>query len=164
MMYIKLRELKEKDIEGMLEWMHDPSINCFFRFNGEDMNYDKALSFIDLKPENAHHYAVVNEDDEYLGTISLKDIDHINHKAEYAISMRKKYHGTNAARYATDLLINEARKLKLHRIYLNVLSENNRAINFYKKYGFVYEGTSKDDVLIKGKYHDLLWFGLIVEE
>lgn len=27
---MELRALKEKDAVGMLEWMHDPEVNCFF--------------------------------------------------------------------------------------------------------------------------------------
>ena len=42
-----------------------------------------------------------DQDDEYLGTISLKNIDLKNKNAEYAISTRKKARGTGANQQAT---------------------------------------------------------------
>lgn len=159
---VGLRELQEKDIEGMLEWMHDPGINCFFRFNAQDMDYDKAYQFISQKNNTTKHFAIVNSDDEYLGTISLKEIDLKNRKAEYAISIRRKYHGTGVATAATDLILKYAyEELQLHRVYLNVLSDNARAIRFYEKYGFRYEGEFEDDLYLNGEWKTLKWYAIV---
>ena len=42
----RLRKLEEKDIPGMLEWMHDPEINQWFRFDAEKMTAEKARAVI----------------------------------------------------------------------------------------------------------------------
>lgn len=162
---IRLRELLEKDIEGMLEWMHTPEINCFFRFDAKDMDYKKALKFVTSKREEDIHFAIVNEQDEYIGTISLKDIDLIHKKAEYAISVRKGWHGSGAAKEATEQLIQYAfKELQLHRIYLNVLSDNVRAIRFYEKCGFQFEGEFKDDLFLRGEWKTLRWYAMVKAE
>ena len=101
------------------------------------------------------------QDDEYLGTISLKNIDLKNKNAEYAISTRKKARGTGANQQATESLLKYGfDKLQLHRIYLNVLSSNKRAISFYKKCGFIYEGKFKDHLFIDDRYQDLEWYAI----
>ena len=41
---IFLRTLQKSDVQGMLEWMHDKDINCFFRFDAENMTEEKALN------------------------------------------------------------------------------------------------------------------------
>lgn len=163
-----LRNLMEKDAGGILEWMTDPEINCFFRFNGADTTRDTVLKFIAQANEEdsrTRHFAITSDQDEYLGTISLKNIDPINQNAEYAVSTRKKAHGTGAAAAATKELLHYAfKKLGLHRVYLNVLAANSRAVRFYEKIGFVREGVSRQHLYLRGQFHDLVWFGMNRED
>lgn len=66
------------------------------------------------------------------------------------------------ARRATENILNYAfDTLGLHRVYLNVLEQNERARHFYTKCGFVYEGTSRDAILLNGRYESLAWYGMI---
>ena len=41
-----LRRLKEIDASRMLKWMHDPDINCNFRFDFSKMTLDNVKDFI----------------------------------------------------------------------------------------------------------------------
>ena len=157
---MKLRVLEKKDVNGMLEWMHDEDVNKFFRFHAPDMTSEKAENFIknSFTKEN-RHYAVVDENDEYLGTISLKNINYEDKNAEYAISMRRCTWGKNISREATKMILDIAfGELELQKVYLNVLSENERAVAFYRKVGFTYVGESKKHVVINGRFMDLKWF------
>ena len=52
----------------------------------------------------------------------------------------------------------------LNRIYLNVVKDNARANAFYKKIGFVFEGCSREEILIKGKKHDLNWYSFFKDD
>lgn len=156
---IHLRSLQEKDASYMLEWMTDPSITRFFRFNASDMNLEKCLTFIRGAGESqdCRHYAIVNEADEYLGTISLKEIH--DGSAEYAISTRSCAHGTGAAMKATRQLLDIAfDELGLQRVYLNVLAENGRANAFYQKAGFRFTHTEENALEIRGEMKDLNWY------
>lgn len=158
-----LRKLKEKDIPYMLEWMHDREIISGFQTPFDEYTEAEAKSFIEnsFSGEN-QHFAFTDENDEYLGTISLKNISYKNMRAEYAIVARKKAQGTGAARKATEELLNYAfDELKLHKVYLSVLEKNYRARSFYEKCGFKYEGTDVDAVLIDGEYQTHIWYGLI---
>ena len=75
---IRLHKLSEKDIPGMMEWMHDPEVNRWFRFDAEAMTEERAREFIaGSYTKNTRHYAIVDESDEYLGTISLEEIDEV---------------------------------------------------------------------------------------
>lgn len=157
---MKLRKLEEKDVPGMLEWMHDKEINKFFRFDAARMTEEKAREFVDKSfDENNRHYAIVNEKNEYLGTVSLKKIDVIDKSAEYAVSVRKQYHGTGIAAEATqDILKIAFEELGLHKVYLNVLSQNTRAVRFYEKIGFKFVKEEKKRLLIGDKLYDLKWY------
>lgn len=164
---MRLRTLEYKDIPYMLEWMHDLTINCFFRFDANAQTYESVKEFIEVaqRDETNKHFAVVDENDEYQGTISLKNIDLENLKAEYAVCFRYSAHGKGYATFATDKILNYAfESLGLNRIYLNVLAKNGRANTFYKKYGFSYEGQTKEDIIIRGEGLDLNWYRMLKSE
>lgn len=158
-----IRRLEKKDAPFMLEWMHDSEINCNFQKEFASATLESVLSFIeDSFNDETQNFAFVDENDEYLGTISLKNISHINDSADYAIVTRKKAQGTGAAMTATQELLKYAfEELKLHRVYLNVLEENVGAQKLYEKCGFVYEGSAVDAMKINGKYRTLKWYGII---
>ena len=170
---ITLRELQTKDAEFMLEWMHDPIIQKSFRKDMLGMTLNDAIKFCEeskipntIKEGDSVHYAIVDgDDDEYLGTISLKDISLINKNAEYAISTRKKAHGRGIAKCATGILLKKAfREFNLHRIFLNVLSTNNAAIHLYEHSGFRFEAEFREHMYRDNTYVSLLWYAMLEEE
>ena len=159
---MKLRNLKIQDAPFMLEWMHDDELVQFFQANFRGKNVSDCEAFIlTAEDEYNRNWAICNDEDEYLGTVSLKRIDRKNGVAEYAIAMRKCALGTGASRYGTQEVLKIAfEELGLNRVYLNVLEDNVRANKFYEKMGFVYEGTFKEHVFVNGKYRNLKWFAM----
>lgn len=159
---MRLRELKEKDVDGMLSWMHSEDTKNIFIKDFSKYNRSKVLDFIKSKNDKYNiNLACVDDDDNYLGTVSLKNISLENLNAEYAISFKNEAHGTGAARFATEQILKIGfEKLKLKKIYLNVLSTNKRAINFYEKVGFIKEGCFKNHVKKNEKYINLLWYAI----
>ncbi len=163
---MNLRKLSVKDIPFIKEWMSDQSINRQFKTDFSVYTYDKIAKFIqDAQDFTSHrHYAIVDENDEYLGTISLKEIDTINMKAEYSIVLRRKVIGTSIASDATHQILNIAfNELMLNKVYLNVLAMNKRANRFYQKFGFVYESTFRQDIKIENELYDLNWYSILKE-
>lgn len=159
---MRLRPLEKKDVVGILEWMKDSDVNCYFRFESETVTKESIIDFIENSmTEKNKHYAVANELDEYLGTISLKHIDLNDKNSEYAVSFRKVAIGTGASTFATKQLFRIAfEELGLNKVYLNVLSDNERAIKFYQKMGFEYEGEFKDHININGEFKNIKWYGI----
>jgi RimJ/RimL family protein N-acetyltransferase len=166
-MTMRLRKLESKDVSGILEWMKDENINCFFRFDAGNVSEDTVASFIQSAQDTSEnlHLAIVNAEDEYLGTISLKEINHTARNAEYAISTRACVHGTGAAFQATlEILRIAFEELHLHRVYLNVLEENSRANRFYQKCGFRFEGQFRDHLCLRGELKNLNWYALLATD
>lgn len=161
-----LRKLEKKDAAYMLEWMHDERINRNFRFDFASMTEEKVFHFIETSfNEETQNFAFVDENDEYMGTISLKHISPNDGNAEYAVVTRTCAQGTGLAQKATEEILAYAfQKLRLHRVYLNVLEENERANAFYRKCGFQYEGQSKEHLYIRGEYKNLNWYGILAKD
>lgn len=165
-----LRNLLEKDAVGMLEWMHDPDMQKCFRIPFETKDLEEVTEFItnakiQMDAKKNFHYAIADEKDEYLGTVSLKDINLTHRNAEYAISLRQKARGKGIAVWATREILRIAfEKLGLERVYLNVFSDNERAVRFYEKTGFIYEGESENCLLLRGRYRSLRWYRMLRKE
>lgn len=164
---MRLRKLEPRDAEGMLNWMSDPSISQYFRFSKDSATLESVNNYINQaqSSEKDMHLAIADDDDNYVGTISLKSIDPIARNAEYAISTCAQVHGTGIALEATKEILRIAfKELNLHRVYLNVLADNGRANHFYKKCGFVYEGRFREHVNIRGELKDLNWYSMLSTE
>lgn len=161
-----LRKLEQKDIPRMLEWMHDPMVNCLYRVDFDSMTEKDVKSFIETSFTNDNvNFAFTDDKDNYLGTVSLKHISFDNKNAEYAIVTRRDAQGTGAAFHGTIEILKYAfDSLGLHRVYLNVLEDNKRANRFYEKCGFRYEGKFIDHLFLREKYHNLNWYGISKEQ
>ena len=164
-MEIHLRALRAEDAPLMLEWMQDLSIARFFRFDAASMTKEKCRTYIGSAnaDPSCRHYAVADEADVYLGTISLKNIR--DGRAEYAVSMRKCAHGTGAAMLATREILRIAfEELKLDTVYLNVLEENHRANAFYRKAGFRFVRREEKALTLRGEQKTLNWYEISRKE
>ena len=138
-MEIYLRTLMKSDAPSMLEWMHDSTINEVFDKSFDHLKISDCESFI----EQSHIHdscnldlAISTEGDSYVGTVSLKHINHQNRSAEFAIVIHPKYQGQGIALQAMQEIGNIGFKLLgLKTIYLYVKKSNKRANALYKKYG-----------------------------
>jgi len=104
--------------------------------------------------------------DQPLGSVYIRDIDHVHHKGEYGIfigetAARGRGVGTAAAKLMVKYGFEE---LNLHKIFLRVFADNLQAVRSYEKAGFVQEAYLKDEVCIEGKYRDMLLMAVIGEE
>lgn len=88
-----------------------------------------------------------------------------NKRAEYAVSLRRRAQGKGIAAEATCEILKMAfEQYNLERVYLNVLSENKRAIRFYEKIEFIYEGEFRKYLFLRGEYKTLKWYSMLKEE
>lgn len=168
-MEYRLRGLKPQDCDGMLEWMHDPQINYLYTDKIKTATRESVEKFIVdavkmWETGITYHYAIAGSQDEYMGTISLKNIEKIM-GAEYAISMRRQFQGKGIASWATGEILRIAfEELDLNRVYLNVLSDNEHANQFYARNKFRYEGESKQCILVGSELKSLKWYAMLAEE
>ncbi len=159
-----IRRLELKDAEAMLACLKDSDVNHFMNIDGSKMAVSDCEEYIKKTwdDERNHHFAITDEKDNWVGTISLKNIDKVANQAEYAIITSSSVHGKGYAFSATKEIIEYGfEKLGLNRIYLNVVDENIRANKFYKKVGFVYEGCFREAIYIKGKIYNLNWYSIL---
>lgn len=160
---IILRTLQLHDAERMLEWMLDSSIYSKMQYDYRELSLDKCILFIknSWREKENLHFAISNAQDEYMGTISLKNIDDKNKRAELGIVVHPSYMGRGIASKALYELVKKAFwELGLNKIYLYVRCDNERAVGFYRKNQMEFEGCAKEHLFIDGEYKDIFWFAL----
>lgn len=161
-----LRKLKKDDAKYMMEFCKDNEISKSFKFTRKDCSINKFNSFIERSWDDSEnkHFAIENSNNEFVGTVSLKNISYIDGNAEYSIVTLRKFWGSGIAKFATRKIIDIAfNELGLRKIYLNVISTNKRAIKFYEKLGFEFEGVFTNHILFGNNHIDLLWYCIFKE-
>lgn len=136
---MNLRKLELKDAPLMLEWMHDKDVIANMNRDFSSLSIEDCEQFISKSQtyEKNAHMAVVDENDEYLGTVSLKNIDMQKKNAEFAITIRKSAMGKGVSSYAMKEIIRTGiEDMKLNCVYWCVSPENKRAVRFYDKNGY----------------------------
>lgn len=164
---INLRRLKLEDAPLMLEWMKDPDIYSTMQYNPDNISLESVEAFIrhSQEDEQSLHLAIVSENDEYQGTVSLKNIDRKNKNAEFAIAVRKSAMGRGISKQAFGKILRIAfEELNLNKVYLYVRTDNVRAIKFYEKCKLREEGCFLQHMCVREKYYDVKWYAILKDE
>ena len=106
----------------------------------------------------------LKEGDRHIGNVHLTEIDWVSRHAEVGIFIGETQHRSNGyGQQALRLLLRHAfHDLGLHRVYLTVLDDNQRAIRAYEKCGFVVEGKLRRHAYKRGQFRDLIFMGVCV--
>lgn len=166
---VGLRELSKRDIPTINKWRNDPQlISCLgapFRYINEDVDYSWYESYMSNR-NRAVRCAIVNDEDNILGIVSLTNVDFINQSAELSVMIgedgdRNKGIGSFAVRTMVE---HGFYNMNLHRIYLTALENNKRACHVYEKVGFKKEGLLRDATFKNGVYMNMYHYSIIREE
>ena len=133
---MRLRQLEMKDAPFMLQWMHDSGVVENLRGSFATKTIDDCERFIRESISGTNiHLAIVSDEDEYMGTVSLKNIE--NKTAEFAITVRREAMGRGYSWFGMKAIIEKAFvELGLVRVYWCVSRNNQRAVRFYDKHNF----------------------------
>ena len=107
-----LRKLEIKDAPLMLSWMHDEVITRFMYQDYSKMVLEDAINFISASEWllDEKHMAIANDDDDYMGTVSLRHIDKSRGLAEFAIVVRAEALGKGYALHGMIEMLDKAFK------------------------------------------------------
>ncbi|MDW7733453.1 MAG: UDP-4-amino-4,6-dideoxy-N-acetyl-beta-L-altrosamine N-acetyltransferase [Methanolobus sp.] len=151
----------ERDM--ILEWRNHESIRKWM-YSDTIISPQEHISFLsNLIDDNKNIYWVAENDAGFfLGTISLNKIDFKNKHAYIGIYSNPY----NEIKNKGHLLIQCIKKLAfeiagLHTLKLEVINNNQKAIDFYKKQGFNEEGRLKEFVIKDGYWLDVIVMGIM---
>ena len=158
---IRFRAPERSDLPTFVTWLNDPEVISGIRTIYPMSNEDESRWF-DLmltRPQELHPMVIEVKDGVkwvMIGTCGFNQIDWRNANGEVGIMLgEKKYWDQGYGTEAMHLLLKHGfETMNLHRIYLVVHEDNDRANRCYKKVGFEVEGKLRDAVYKNGKYID----------
>ena len=167
---IRLRAVEREDLPDLARWAQDWEVMHFrggyLPWPQEETErwYERVLDA--QRNRREFRYAIEDEEGKLVGTVALEDIDWKNRSAELDIGIGEKDHwgkgyGTEAITAILDFAF---RGLNLHRVWLTTSDFNRRAVRCYEKCGFRHEGRAREALFQDGRYHDVLFMGILQEE
>jgi len=156
---VSLHPLRHEDKEILFNWINDRKLvnyNAPYRPISES-NHEEWFKAVTRKDDVFFFVIKENEKNTTIGSCQLHNVHWINRSAELQIRIGdQKYRNKGYGSEAIELLLRFGFKdLNLHRIYLHLLKNNERARKAYLKAGFIVEGDFREAVFINGKYADL---------
>lgn len=164
---ISLRPVRPEDIEAYLALVQDPEGR---RLTGTQASFTREqieewLKIIAEREGRVDLAIVPAGSDELVGEVVLNQIDPDNRAANLRIGLRssatERGYGSEAIRL---MLAYAFGPLGLHRVSLDVLSFNPRAIHVYEKLGFRREGLLRDAILLDGVFYDAILMSILEHE
>lgn len=160
---MQLRNLDIADAEGMYAWLSDDKVTSGLNGEYKDCLIQDAKNFIfeSAHTSNEVHKAIVTDENDYVGTVSLRFINDPEETAELAIVVQSDFFGKGYAWFGVVSMLKYAfNSLKLHSVYWRVKSDNQRAIRFFQKHGFNSPDMDIPDIVTKRHQceKNLVWF------
>ncbi len=147
---VVLRELEKTDIKKKVEWINNPENNQYLHYD-LPLEIEKTINWFKNKDNSKRLDCIIEYNGLPIGLIGLLQIDYVNRKAEYYITIGENdFKHKGIATKATKSIIEFAfKKLRLHKVYLTVDANNETAIYLYEKVGFKQEGYFVEDLFCK---------------
>ena len=162
-----LRAIEKEDLVKFHQWRNLLEIknlalmNPFpITLNSEEEWFD---SIIRKRDDTFIIFSIIDrEKNEVIGYAKLFNINWVHRISYFGIVIGdRQSQGKGIGEETTKLIIDYAfSNLNLRKIILDVVANNEKAINLYKKLGFDLEGTLKKHVFINSEYQDVLIMSL----
>lgn len=162
-----LYPITERDTEMVLRWRNSQFIKQHF-IHRKEITAAEHQAWLDQKVKTGkvvQFIICLSESNKPVGSVYIQNVDMLHKNAEYGIFIgEKEATGKGCGTDAAKLMIKYAFEvLGLHKLYLRVLSNNERAINSYKRAGFEVEGILRDEVFVDGRFADVTRMSIIAE-
>lgn len=158
---IILQSLSEDDLPYLIDIHNNAEIKKMAMFHpfpvtaANDQIWLKAISN-DTSNKSVYFSIREKKANSFAGYVSLQGINWINRNCYFGIVVASKFQAQGIGSEVTALVLDYAvNKLNLIKVQLEVIADNNIAIDLYKKLGFEIEGILKKHFFYDGNYYDV---------
>ena len=134
--------------------------NCLLR-NGVTSDGKAVLDVFNRTHEETDYLLTYSdEDDVVAGTAGIDALgmrDKIKHRAVFGIAITKEFWGLGIGKYLMEACIECAREAGYLQLELEVVAENERAVEMYRRAGFIEYGRNPKGFRLRtGEYQELI--------
>jgi len=161
---VTLREWRRSDLPSIVRICQDPQISRFTRVPSP-YTEDDAVVFLERHSQAELGFAIVDaaDEDEILGAIGLRDDGEERGELGYWVAAEAR--GRGVASRALRLLSGWALgELGLARVQLVTHVDNPASQKVAERAGFRREGVVRSYMLLKGRRHDAVLYGLVPQD
>ncbi|WP_261133711.1 GNAT family N-acetyltransferase [Bacillus sp. Marseille-Q3570] len=119
----------------------------------------EEIAFIEKVENEGHLYAVVEVDGVIYGIARVLrgDLRMKRHCGVFRTWISEDVQGNGIGKKIMKYTLDWCEREGLYKLWLTVFSSNPIAHQLYERYGFVIEGTQKDQICINGEYEDEIY-------
>lgn len=163
---VRLRSVEKKDIDFFHELWNDEEITKFDGCYHIPPSKEFILeNFYKIMNIDKKFLTILNEEKVLIGYISYSDFKDLGGNYEIGVTISKNYWHKG---YAQDAIKTILRFLFMnkgaHRVELEVVDLNERAIKCYLNCGFVKEGVRRNRYFVDGQYRNVILMSILKEE
>lgn len=162
---ITIRSATKEDAENLLEFFNGVcSESVFLLSDGSETSYtaEQEKEFINAHSENTQNFLVLAEaNGEIIGNCTFEQVSflkRVKHRCTLGISVKEKYQGMGIGKILMCFAQDAAKQKGFEQMELEVIANNQKAINLYDKLGFVKCGEITDGI----KYPDGSYENIII--
>ncbi|HAJ27437.1 MAG TPA: UDP-4-amino-4,6-dideoxy-N-acetyl-beta-L-altrosamine N-acetyltransferase [Syntrophus sp. (in: bacteria)] len=161
-----LRDVRADDKEAIRQWQNSPDVARYMYTDHHITEEEHERWFQTALREHGRKYWIIMCDREAIGLVNLYDIDEKNRRCLWALyisseNMRSKGVGGFVEYQVMNYVFDD---LEYNKLCCEALSSNQRAINFYKSFGFREEGIYRQHMMKNGEYADVVTLAILKSE
>jgi len=155
-----IREAVPDDAEKMISYLNQAGGESDYLLHGENeflVPIEGVRRKLAMSKESENSIVLIAlENEQIIARAELEGYAaaRIRHRAKLSISVKKEYWNQGIGTEILKRIIEQAMKMNIRVIELEVISDNARGINLYHKMGFVDIGIYKDYFCINGTFKD----------
>ena len=154
---LTLRALERGDLRFIHDQVNNRNVMAYwFEEPYESFDELEELYSRHIHDNAERRFVVENTKKELIGLVELIEIDYIHRRAEFQIIIAPNHQGKGFARTCINKALDYSFSIfNLHKIYLSVAVENEKALHLYQQCGFAEEGHLIGEFFIEGQYRDV---------
>lgn len=165
---LTLRRIETKDLSDVNEYAKDPRVSEFLLWYphlslGDTRSY---LTCVDALYRKGKFYDWgIEYNGKMIGTAGFSAFDIENNSAQIGYVLSHAFWGMGIAHEAASAVIKFGfERLGLRRICARCIAGNERSESVMRKCKMTFEGISRDGILAKGRYRDVLTYAITFKE
>lgn len=166
---VYLTELDRRNAETIRAWLNDPEVHRYLLVGGVPLTREDEERFYDSRSTSSDCFDFevhVAEDGRFIGHVGLGDVSLVHRHAEMGLVIGSKQDWGKG--YGADAIVTCLRfaflSLGLHSVCIRADEHHERALDLYRRLGFVESGREREWIYREGRFVDHVVFHMLDSE